>query len=135
MGRVGAGAYDELVVRRPEVVLGVDRRDATVEANAGAGRNIIRGDALDLEFWDRLRLHPGVELVVLAMGDQAANLEAVRRVKDFLPDVSIAAAGSYADEVGELEAAGVHVARNLFGEAGQGLADDACDLLERKETQ
>jgi predicted Kef-type K+ transport protein len=135
MGRVGAGAYDELVLRRPEVVLGVDRRDTTVEANAGAGRNIIRGDALDREFWDRLRLHPSVELVVLAMGDQAANLEAVRRVKDFLPDVSIAAAGSYADEVGELEAAGVHVARNLFGEAGQGLADDACDLLERRETQ
>ena len=29
-----------------------------------------------------------------------------------------------------LEAAGVDVARNLFGEAGQGLADDACRALE-----
>jgi Trk K+ transport system NAD-binding subunit len=135
MGRVGAGAYDELILRRTESVLGVDRRDATVAANTTAGRNIIRGDALDFEFWDRLRLHPGVELVVLAMGDQSANLEAVRRVQDFLPTVRIAASATYPDEVGELEAAGVDVARNLFGEAGQGLADDACDLLDGKGSQ
>jgi len=69
------------------------------------------------------------------MGDQAANLEAVRRVQDFLPTVRIAASASYPDEVTELEAAGVDVARNLFGEAGQGLADDACDLLDGKGPQ
>ncbi len=135
MGRVGAGAYDELVRRRTPAVLGVDRRDATVAANVAAGRNTIRGDALDFEFWDRLRLHPGIELVVLATGDHAANLEAVRRVQDFLPTVRIAASASYPDEVRELEAAGVAVARNLYGEAGQGLADDACDLLERGDPQ
>ncbi len=132
MGRVGAGAYEELVRRRSEAVLGVDRHDATVARNAAAGRNTIRGDALDFEFWDRLRLHPGIELIVLAMGDHNANLEAVRRVQDFLPDVRIAASASYADEVRELEEAGVDVARNLYGEAGQGLADDACDLLDRQ---
>ena len=33
----------------------------------------------------------------------------------------------------ELEAAGVSVARNLYGEAGQGLADDACDVLAQLE--
>ena len=135
MGRIGTGAYDELILRRTESVLGVDRRDSTVAANTAAGRNVIRGDALDFEFWDRLRLHPGVELVILAMGDHAANLEAVRRVKDFLPTVRIAASASYADEVSELNAAGVNVARNLFDEAGQGLADDACDLLDVKGPQ
>ncbi len=132
MGRVGAGAYEELVKRRTTAVLGVDRHDATVALNAAAGRHTIRGDALDFEFWDRLRLHPGIELIVLAMGDHNANLEAVRRVQDFLPEVRIAASASYADEVRELEAAGVDVARNLYGEAGQGLADDACDLLDRQ---
>ncbi len=132
MGRVGAGAYEELVRRRTEVVMGVDRHDATAAANTAAGRHTIRGDALDYEFWDRLRLHPGVELVVLAMGDHAANLEAVHRVQDFLPNVRVAASASYADEVRDLEAAGVDVARNLLGEAGQGLADDACDLLDGK---
>jgi len=131
MGRVGTGAYDELVRRRGNVVLGVERRDDTVAANEVEGRRIVRGDALDSDFWDRMRLHPGTELVVLAMGDHRANLEGVRRVKAFLPAVRIAASATFSDEVIELERAGVDVARNLYGEAGQGLADDACDLLAK----
>lgn len=133
MGRVGVGAYDELVARRGEVVMAVDRSERTVNANLEDGRNVIRGDALDVEFWSRLRLHPEVELVVLAMSDHEANLEAIRRIDEFLPDVNIAATASFADDVHELEAAGVDVARNLYDEAGQGLADDACDLLDRPD--
>ena len=129
MGRVGAGAYDELVVREGGVVLGVDRSDDVVSAHDAAGRNVVRGDALDTEFWERVRLHEGIELIVVATNDHPANLEAVRRVKEFLPEVRIAAVATYADQVVELEEAGVDVARNLFSEAGQGLADDACDLL------
>ncbi len=129
MGRVGVGAYDELVRRRGKVVLGVDRHDASVAQNAAAGRRIIRGDALDIEFWGKLRLDPGIDLVVLAMSDHEANLEAVRRVKEFLPEARVAASASYPDEVDALKRAGVDVARNLYGEAGQGLADDACDLI------
>ncbi len=129
MGRIGAGAYDELIKRRGEVVLGVDRDAVSVVANAAAGRHIVRGDALDAEFWGRLSLHPHIDLIVLAMSDHEANLEAVRRVKAFLPEARIAASASYPDEVRELEEAGVDVARNLYGEAGQGLADDACDVL------
>ncbi len=130
MGRVGAGAYDELVERRGQMVMGVDRQEVKVSANTADGRTVIRGDALDTEFWARLCLDPGIDLIVLAMSDHAANLEAVRRVQEFLPNARIAATASYADDVVELEAAGVDVARNLYGEAGQGLADDACDLLD-----
>jgi len=131
MGRVGAGAYDELADGRGRAVLGVDRHDYVVEASEHAGRNVVRGDALDTEFWGRLCLSPDIDLVVLAMSDHQANLEAVRRVNDFLPGARIAAAATHVDQVEELERAGVDVARNLYGEAGQGLADDACDLLER----
>lgn len=127
MGRIGTGAYDELVERLGSVVVGVDRRDATVAA-AGE-RRIVRGDALDPAFWERVRLRPEVDLVVLAMSDHDANLEAVRRVRQFLPSARIAATAAFPDEVVALEAAGVDVARNLYGEAGQGLADDACDLI------
>ena len=133
MGRVGAGAYDELVRRRGKVVLGVDRRDETVAGNEAAGRSAVRGDALDSDFWDRMRLHPETELVVFAMGDHRANLEGVRRVQQYLPHVRIAASATFPDEVTALEEAGVDVARNLDGEAGQGLADDACDLLNREQ--
>ena len=131
MGRVGAGAYDELVARRGDVVMGVERQEANMAAHRAEGRHVIRGDALDQEFWSRLRLNHGMDLIVLAMSDHAANLEAVRRVNEFLPSARIAATASYADDVVELERAGVDVARNLYGEAGQGLADDACDLLDR----
>lgn len=129
MGRVGFGAYDELIKREGEVVVGVDRSDDIVQRHIEAGRRVVRGDALDVEFWERLQLHQGTELAVMAMNDHRANLEAVTRIKQFLPDARIAAAASYPDEVRELVESGVDVARNLFSEAGQGLADDACDLL------
>ena len=64
MGRVGAGAYDELVRRRGNVVLGVDRSEEIGRCQRAAGRRIVRGDALDIDFWDRIRLHPGIDLVV-----------------------------------------------------------------------
>jgi predicted Kef-type K+ transport protein len=130
MGRVGQGAYDEFVRGHGDVVLGVDRRDVMVDAHLQAGRNVIRGDALDRDFWERLRLRPCLQLAVLAMNDHDANLEAARRVKANFPDIRIAATARYADQVTELQDAGVDIARNLYGEAGQGLADDAADLLE-----
>ncbi len=130
MGRVGEGAYDELVRRRGNVVLGIDRTDEAVAGHREEGRRIVRGDALDTEFWDRISLDHRIDLVVLAMGDHEANLEAVRRIKEFAPNARIAAAAQYADERHQLDAAGVDTARNLYEEAGQGLADDACDLLD-----
>ena len=131
MGQTGAGAYDEFVRREGDVVLGVDRGESAVEANEQQGRRIVRGDALDSDFWERVCLHLHLELVVMAMNDHTANIEAVRRVKQFLPNVRVAAAATYPDQVQELRDAGVDVARNLLSEAGQGLADDACDLLMR----
>ena len=133
MGRIGAGAYDELRERRGDVVLGVDRHDHNVEAHRAQGRDVVRGDALDIEFWERLCLTTDTDLVVLAMSDHTANMEAVRRVRDFLPDATLAAVATHVDELHELEAVGVDVARNLYGEAGQGLAGDACDFLADDE--
>ena len=132
MGRVGVGAFDGLATCRGDRILGADRNERIVRMNAAEGRQMIRGDALDTEFWERLQLDQRIDLVVLAMDDHTANLEAVRRVKDYLPNTRIAAIASHPDDVRELEEAGVDVARNLYGEAGQGLADDACDLLYRK---
>ncbi|MDX1689432.1 MAG: cation:proton antiporter family protein [Acidimicrobiia bacterium] len=130
LGRVGGGAYDEIVRRRGPVVIGVDHSDDIVKANVALGRRVIRGDALDRDFWDRIVLHGGIDLVVLAMNDHEANLEASRRVRDYLPDVHVAGVARYVDEVAELRDAGVDVARNLFGVAGPGLADDALDLMD-----
>lgn len=129
MGRVGTGAYDELVQRHGLTVLGVDRSDEGTIRQQTAGRNVIRGDALDGEFWERCSLAPDVRLIMLAMNDHSANVAAVDRMRRFLPNVPIAAIARHPDEVEDLQAHDVSVARNLYEEAGQGLADDACEVL------
>jgi predicted Kef-type K+ transport protein len=131
MGRIGEGAYDEIAIERPQGVVGVDRDPEIVDQHVSAGRSVIRGDALDMEFWERFRFHPEVTLVVAAFNSQVANLEAVARVKVFLPNAKIAAIARYRDEVAELREAGVDVARNLYEEAGQALADDAVAVVFR----
>ena len=125
MGRVGTGAYDEMVKRRGPVVVGVDRNAEDVDFHRGSGRDVVRGDALDRDFWERVRFHPEVELVVASTNNHAANLELVGRVKEFLPRARIAAIATYSDQVEQLRSAGVDVARNLYEEAGQALAHDA----------
>lgn len=67
------------------------------------------------------------------MSDHQAQLETVRHVRAFVPEAMIAAGARWPDEVAELEEVGVHVARDLFGEAGQGLADDAMTLSTRPD--
>jgi predicted Kef-type K+ transport protein len=129
MGRVGAGAYDEMVIRRGSLVVGVDRSQSTVDSHHRMGRSVIRGDALDRDFWERVRFHPEVDLVIAAMNSHTANLECVKRVKEFVPKARVAAIAQYSDQVAELRSAGVDVARNLYEEAGQGLADDAVAFL------
>jgi hypothetical protein len=63
------------------------------------------------------------------MNTHTANLECVRRVKEFVPKARVAAIALYPDQLAELRSAGVDVARNLYEEAGQGLADDAVAYL------
>ena len=125
MGRVGTGAYDEIVARSGSLVIGVDRSEEVAAMHRSQGRDVIRGDALDRDFWERVRLHPDFDLVVAAMGNHRANIECVKRIREFLPAVRIASIATYPDQQRELQAAGVDIARNLYEEAGQALADDA----------
>ena len=134
MGRVGTGAYDEIIASRGAVAVGVDRDSDRVTMHQAEGRNVVRGDALDRDYWEQVRFHPEVDLVIAAMSNHAANLECVHRVQEFLPDARIAAIARYPDQIAELCAAGVDVARNLYEEAGQALADDAtADALGEDE--
>jgi predicted Kef-type K+ transport protein len=125
MGRVGTGAFDEIVERRGPIAVGVDRDAERVTMRQQEGRNVVRGDALDRDYWERVRFHPEVELVIAAMSSHGANLECVRRIREYLPSTHIAAIARFPDQLDELRSAGVDVARNLYEEAGQALADDA----------
>ena len=48
--------------------------------------------------------------MVLAVGDQRADMEGIRRGKDYLLDVGIAAAATFSDELTEPKNAGVDLA-------------------------
>ncbi|MCL1598735.1 MAG: cation:proton antiporter, partial [Actinomycetia bacterium] len=135
MGRIGTGAYDAMAARSGAVVVGVDRREGVVAENTGQGRNVVRGDALDREFWEHLRSREDLELIIFAMDNHPANLLCVERANEFLPDVRTAAIARYPDQVLELCDAGVDVARNLYEEAGQGLADDAVAVVWEQATE
>ncbi|RLE14780.1 MAG: potassium transporter Kef [Actinobacteria bacterium] len=129
MGRVGAGAYDTITARRGMVAVGVDRSAEVIAMHESLGRIVVRGDALDRDFWERLRLRNDLELIVLAMDNHPSNLLCVERAREFLPGVRIAAIARYPDQVLELRDSGVDVARNLYEEAGQGLAEDAVTAI------
>ena len=62
---------------------------------------MVRGDALDRDYWERVRFHPEVELVIAAMSSHGANLECVRRIREFLPSMRIAAIATFADQIDE----------------------------------
>ena len=131
MGRVGVGAYDRLLEVRGQVVVGIDRNDDAVDRHCETGRRVIRGDVLDSEFWERLQLHPEIDMVVLAMNDHEAQLEAVGQVRSYLGDVAVMATAQFADDAAELGDAGVDEVRNFYDEVGQALADDACKVLDQ----
>ncbi len=134
MGRIGTGAYEAIAARRGTVVVGVDRSRDVIEVHDSHGRNVVLGDALDRDFWERLRFREDLELIVVAMDNHPSNVLCVERAKEFLPEVRTAAIARYPDQVLELQDAGVDVARNLYEEAGQGLADDAVATIWERPT-
>ncbi len=133
MGRVGTGAYDEVLNRLGPVAIGVDRDAEVVARHRQAGRAVIHGDPLDRDFWDRVRFSPDVDLVVASTDSHVANLAVTARVAEFLPSARTAAIAGFPDQVAQLREAGVDVARNLFEEAGQGLVDDAIAVIFKDE--
>ena len=76
MGRVGTGAYDFMRERHGEKVIGFDFDPEIIRQHQEAGRNVIKGDPMDSDFWDRAETENyKVELVMLAMSSQTENIE------------------------------------------------------------
>jgi hypothetical protein len=122
MGRIGTGAYDTMVEHYGPVVLGLDYDLATVAEHKAAGRNVIRDDATDLDFWMKLR--PGrVKLVMLSLSNHRENMVALRELDRIGFQGKVAAVARFPDELEELERAGVQAAFDVFAEAGAGFAD------------
>ena len=125
MGRVGTGAYDALRGELEMRVLGVDNDTAVVKEQLAAGRDIVKGDPTDIDFWERVAQEAHVRVVMLALPNHQANLDAAFEVRQsqVAPEVWLAAIAHHDDDARELEEHGVDAAFNFYSQAGQGYAD------------
>jgi predicted Kef-type K+ transport protein len=132
MGRVGTAAYNDMQARHGDLVVGIDFDSDQVKKHQAAGRNVILGDATDLDFWARAKIggQGKLRLVMLAMPNHAANMQAVNALGTKKYTGLIAAAAKFDDEVAELKQAGVHAAFNFYAEAGFGFAEHVCKALD-----
>ena len=128
MGKLGKNTYDEMRERFGDIVLGLDYDSDVVKENQATGREVIRDDAADSDFWAKIR-PDRVRLILLAMQNHAANMYAVEQLQEINYDGLVAATAEFDDQVAELESAGVHAAFNIYAEAGAGFVKDVCERL------
>ncbi|MFP4603119.1 MAG: cation:proton antiporter [Halochromatium sp.] len=127
MGRIGCGAYDELVHARGLRPVGVDANPDTIARHQRQGRYVVQGSATDADFWHRLHLDDGhLRLVLLAMPRVSENLFAAEHLLKEGFTGTLGAIAKYADDEQALRAAGVHLVFNLYAEAGAGFAQHIC---------
>jgi len=131
LGRIGTAAYDDMRNRFGEIVIGIDFNSEVAEEQRQAGRNVIVGDATDIDFWERAVSggRQKIRTVILAMPGHNANMNALEELTRMQFPGKIAAAAKYDDEVEELKEAGAHAAYNIYAEAGFGFAEHICQAM------
>lgn len=122
MGRIGTGSFDNMRERYGDMVLGIDVDPQTIEKHHIQGRRSIVGDPSDADFWERIDRDHSLNLVLLALPQQSANLAIIEQLAQAKFRGTIAAIAKFPDEVEELEAAGANIVFNVYAEAGTGFA-------------
>lgn len=123
MGRVGFAAYQRLTDHYGLRAVGVDYDGPRIERLAEDGLRVIKGDATDLDFWNRLRRSESVRIAVLAMPRHGANVTALECLRESGFSGKVASVARYDDEVQWAKDHGVGIAFNVYAGAGLELAD------------
>ena len=133
MGGVGTAAYDEMLRRHGNIIMGVDFSLDSVATHRNMGRNVVYGDAEDSDFWERVDPSESrVHTVMLALPDVDAAIFAIRRMRRRGYSGRIAVSVRYEDEISIIQKEGVHAAYNLYEEAGTGFAAHVSSLDKEK---
>ncbi len=122
MGRVGTGAYDKMCELRGDTVVGIDFNAERVRQLRQEGRNVLRGDPSDADFWELVERVPSLDLVMLALPTLTANLDALEQLREVGFKGGIAATARYSDEEPRLREAGATGVFNIYAESGTGFA-------------
>lgn len=123
MGRVGSGAYDKMRTLYGETVVGVDFDADLIKRHQKLGRKVLHGDPSDADFWEKIEENHGIELVMLALPNLDANLDALAQLRRISFPGRIAATARFPDEEKLLRQSGATAVFNIYTEAGAGFAD------------
>lgn len=131
MGLIGVAAYDFMRTKYGAEVIGVDFNDDKVMQLRKAGRNVIRGDVMDPDFWERAVTFGGlrIQTVLLCMPSFSENKHAAGQLQRMGFAGTLSAIVKYDDEVEKLNAIGVAAVYNVYQEAGIGFATRICSQL------
>ncbi len=123
MGRVGSGAYDRMRDFHGETVVGIDFDAELINKHRSIGRNVLHGDPSDADFWDKLEKDHSIKLIMLALPNLEANLDALEQLREISFPGRIAATARYSDEEERLRKSGATAVFNIYTEAGTGFAE------------
>ena len=123
MGRVGSGAYDKMRELHGETVVGIDFDAELIEGLQAMGRKVLHGDPGDADFWDKIEQDHSIELVMLALPNMEANLDALEQLREISFPGRIAATARYPEEEEQLRQSGATAVFNIYTEAGTGFAE------------
>jgi predicted Kef-type K+ transport protein len=132
MGRVGAGAYDKMAALHGDSVVGVDFNAERVRQLRQEGRNVMRGNPSDADFWELVQRVPSIELVMLALPKLTTNLDALEQLREIDFKGDIAAIARYPDEEALLREAGATAVFNIYAESGTGFATHVAESYPEK---
>lgn len=115
-------------------VLGIDINLDKILKLQAEGKQVIQGDAMDLNFWQRVNLSQKLPIVILATSSHRTHMNVIEQLKEIHCDIKVAAISRYDDEMADLKREGVEVVFNLYEEAGNGFANDAYKALYKTES-
>ncbi|MEN8166976.1 MAG: cation:proton antiporter family protein [Pseudomonadota bacterium] len=123
MGRVGSGAYEKMHELHGDTVVGIDFDAELIARQQAMGRKVLHGDPSDADFWEKIEQDHSIELVMLALPNLQANLDALEQLRKISFSGDIAATTRFPDEEKVLRQSGATDVFNIYTEAGAGFAD------------
>jgi glutathione-regulated potassium-efflux system ancillary protein KefC len=127
MGRIGRGVYRRLCEEYGLRVLGIDSNPKTIAELSERGFNMLEGDAVDSDFWDKLLMSEDVQMVILAMPHHSGNLFALQQLRNRQFPGRITAVVEYLEEIEPIRELGANAVFHVYDEAGRALADSAAE--------
>ena len=123
MGRIGSGAYEKMRELHGDTVIGIDFDSELIKKHRQMGHNVLYGDPSDADFWEKVEQNHSLELVMLALPNLQANLDALEQLRYISFSGRIAATVKHEDEKERLKKLGIKAVFNVYTEAGVGFAE------------